>query len=161
MNNGNGPKKILILDDNSDYRALLLKHLGTMFKGAEIVEYDPLSLGAPGDDFNWSEFDVLILDYQLNLPGITGLDIFQKHKMKASFPATIMLTGAGTEELALKVLDYGIYNYLDKQKLGKEALKKSIIDAFEKNRKATTVRPLINPCFIRNWKIRCSPARTR
>ena len=136
MNNGNELKKILILDDNSDYRNLLRKHLGAMFKGAEIAEYDPLSLGAPGDDFDWSEFDVLILDYQLNLPGMTGLDIFQKYKLKASFPATIMLTGAGTEELALKVLDYGIYNYLDKQALSKEALKNSIIDAFEKNRRA-------------------------
>jgi len=134
MNNGQDLKKILILDDSSDYRKLLLKHLGTMFKDIQIVEYDPIAQGPPGDNFDWSGFDVLILDYQLNLPGVTGLDIFQKNKKKPSFPATIMLTGAGTEELALKVLDYGIYNYLDKKKLGKETLKNSIIDAFNKNR---------------------------
>lgn len=136
MKNDQELRRILILDDSSDYRKLLLKHLGNMFKGAEIAEYDPVSQGAPGADFDWSQFDVLILDYQLNLPGVTGLDIFQKNKKKESFPATIMLTGAGTEELALKVLDYGIYNYLDKQKLGKEALKTSIMDAFNKNRTA-------------------------
>lgn len=136
MNNGQDLKRILILDDSSDYRKLLLKHLGTMFKNVEIVEYDPVTQGPPGEDFDWSGFDVLILDYQLNLPGITGLDIFQKNKKTPSFPATIMLTGAGTEELALKVLDYGIYNYLDKKKLGKEALKNSIIDAFNKNRES-------------------------
>ena len=135
MNNVHQLKRILILDDNSDYRKLLLKHLGNMFEGAEIVEYDPLSQGAPGEDFDWSLYDVLILDYQLNLPGITGLDIFQKNKKKETFPATIMLTGAGTEELALKALDYGIYTYLNKQKLGKEELKASITDAFDKNRK--------------------------
>lgn len=136
MNDEQELKSILVLDDSGDYRKLLLKHLGTMFKGANITEYDPLAQGAPADDFDWSRFDVLILDYQLNLPGVTGLDIFQKNRQKTSFPATIMLSGAGTEALALKALDYGIYNYLDKQTLGKEVLKHSITDAFHKNRKA-------------------------
>jgi EAL domain-containing protein (putative c-di-GMP-specific phosphodiesterase class I)/DNA-binding response OmpR family regulator len=136
MNNDQKLRRILILDDNSDYRKLLLRHLGNMFKDAVIVEYDPVTRGAPGDDFDWSDYDVLILDYQLNLPGVTGLDIFQKNKKQEAFPATIMLTGAGTEQLALKVLDYGIYNYLDKQKLSKETLQSSIIDAFNKNRTA-------------------------
>lgn len=134
MNTPHELRRILILDDSSDYRKLLRKRLEAMFDGTEIVEYDPLSLGAPGDDFDWSKYDVLILDYQLNLPGITGLDIFQKYKKKDSFPATIMLTGAGTEELALKVHDYGIYNFFDKHALAKEALKTAIIEALNKNR---------------------------
>ena len=72
MNNPPELRRILILDDSSDYRKLLLKHLGAMFEGAEISEYDPVSQGVPGDNFDWSKYDVLILDYQLNLPGITG-----------------------------------------------------------------------------------------
>ncbi len=87
--------------------------------------------GVPDDDFNWAEIDFLLLDYHLSIVGTTGLDILHKHHKNPSFPATIMLTGAGTEEVAIRALKTGIYEYQPKQSLTKDKLKQSIIHAWE------------------------------
>ena len=124
-------ERILIIDDNSDYRKLINTFISKLLPGAEVIEYDPVFEGVPEDDFNWSEIDVLLLDYHLSIVGTTGLDILHKHHKKNTFPATIMLTGAGTEEIAIRALKSGIYEYLPKQSLTKDKLKQSIIHAWE------------------------------
>jgi Response regulator receiver domain len=124
-------EKVLIIDDNSDYRKLIKTFITKLLPGVESIEYDPVFEGMPDDNFNWSEIDVLLLDYHLSIVGNTGLDILHKHHKKTSFPATIMLTGAGTEEIAIRALKSGIYEYQPKQSLTKDKLKQSIIHAWE------------------------------
>ena len=126
--------RILIFDDDADLRKLLLVYLTKMFDGVDLEEYDPLVLGAPDESFEWSKYDVLILDYFLCLHGVTGLDILHANRKNPDFPATIMLTGAGNEEVAVRSLKAGVYDYLRKQSLDKKALQKSILNAFEKHR---------------------------
>ncbi|GJM04741.1 MAG: hypothetical protein DHS20C09_07320 [marine bacterium B5-7] len=124
-------EKILIIDDNSDYRKLIKTFISKLLPSVETIEYDPVFEGTPDDDFNWSDIDVLLLDYHLSIVGTTGLDILHKHHKKPAFPATIMLTGAGTEEVAVRALKTGIYEYQPKQSLTKDKLKQSIIHAWE------------------------------
>ena len=124
-------EKVLIIDDNADYRKLIVTFISKLLPGVEAVEYDPVFEGVPDDNFSWSNFDVLLLDYHLSIVGVTGLDILQKNHKKPTFPATIMLTGAGTEEIAIRALKTGIYEYLPKQSLTKDKLKQSIIHAWE------------------------------
>ncbi|MCG8379726.1 MAG: response regulator, partial [Proteobacteria bacterium] len=124
-------EKVLIIDDSSDYRKLIKTFINKLLPKIEVIEYDPVFEGAPGDDFDWAEIDVLLLDYHLSIVGTTGLDILHKHHKKPEFPATIMLTGAGTEETAIRALKFGIYEYLPKQSLTKDKLKQSIIHAWE------------------------------
>ena len=66
-------QRILILDDDADFRKLLLTHLGKLFEGVEAEEYDPVARGVPGEGFDWSRYDILILDYYLCIHNITGL----------------------------------------------------------------------------------------
>lgn len=140
MNDEQTLKRILIFDDDADLRNLLLVYLTKLFDGVELEEYDPLVLGAPDDSFDWSKFDVLILDYFLCIHGVTGLDILHANRKNPDFPATIMLTGAGNEEVAVHALKAGVYDYLRKQSLDKQELKASILKAYsshnqEKERK--------------------------
>jgi CheY-like chemotaxis protein len=127
-------EKILIIDDNSDYRKLINTFISKLLPGVEVLEYDPVFEGVPDDNFDWSEIDVLLLDYHLSIVGTTGLDILHKHHKKISFPATIMLTGAGTEEIAIRALKSGIYEYQPKQTLTKDKLKQSVIHAWEEKK---------------------------
>ncbi len=124
-------ERILIIDDSSDYRKLIKTFINKLLPSVEIIEYDPVFEGVPDDNFNWSEIDVLLLDYHLSIVGTTGLDILHKNHKKNSFPATIMLTGAGTEEIAIRAINLGIYEYQPKQSLTKDKLKQSIIHAWE------------------------------
>lgn len=116
-------EKILIIDDNSDYRKLIKTFISKLLPNVEVIEYDPVFEGVPDENFDWSEIDVLLLDYHLSIVGTTGLDILHKHHKKPEFPATIMLTGEGTEEIAIRALKSGIYEYQPKQSLTKDKLK--------------------------------------
>jgi len=123
-------QKILIIDDDGDYRKLLMNWLASQFQDIEAVEYDPQSQGVPGKDFIWSDFDVLLLDYDLRLDGVTGLDILQDNYDNLLFPVTIMLTGAGNEEIAVRALRAGVSDYLRKVQIKKEDFKTAIDNAF-------------------------------
>ncbi|NKB38781.1 MAG: EAL domain-containing protein [Gammaproteobacteria bacterium] len=133
MNDVSTPKRILIFDDDSDFRKLLLLRLSKMFPDAEIEDYDPIAKGVPDTGFDWLRYDVLLLDYFLCIHGVTGLDILRKNRKNPQFPATIMLTGAGNEEIAVRALKSGVSDYIRKETLDKNELKKSILTAHEEH----------------------------
>ena len=124
------PERILVIDDEEEYRKLLGRFLSKAFPQAEIHEYDPVESGRPDASFDWSRFDVLILDYRLGAKE-NGLDWLRRFKRdSASFPVTILLTAAASEELAVRALRHGAHDYLRKQKINAKILTKSIGDAF-------------------------------
>ncbi len=124
------PKRVLVIEDDPDYRNLLERFLTKAFPDANVVLYDPEEKGRPDAGFKWSQFDVLILDYRLgeNENGLDWLREFKKSDKK--FPATILLTAAGSEEVAVRALRFGAHDYLKKQSLNAKRLAESIADAF-------------------------------
>ncbi len=79
-------EKILIIDDNSDYRKLINTFISKLLPGTEVIELDPVFEGVPDDSYNWSDIDVLLLDYHLSIVGTTGLDVLHKHHKKTHSP---------------------------------------------------------------------------
>ena len=130
MDNRLQPSRILIIDDDADYRKLVINWLGNAAYDPEIVEYDPHESGMPGKDFDWSGIDVLLLDYDLHMGDVTGLDILVENYKSGTFPATILLTGAGSEEIAVRAFRYGITDYKRKDWLQKEELLSTIEEAY-------------------------------
>ena len=130
MGSENTPRRILIIDDDADYRKLLQTWLRGSFPVADIIERDPLNQGLPGQDFNWADIDVLLLDYDLRVPNATGLDLLHANKDNQFFPVTMMLTSAGSEDIAVRAMKYGVADYLRKEHVNKEILKSAIENAF-------------------------------
>ncbi len=124
-------EKVLIVDNDSDYRKLVKESLDRFLPDVELIEYDPILKGMPDDQFDWTQFDVLLLDY-LSVAGATSLDILHKHHKKPEFPATIMLTNMGMEEVAVHALNLGIYEYQSKRSLTGEKLSHSILRTWQK-----------------------------
>ncbi len=124
------PKRVLVIEDDPDYRNLLQRFLNKAFPDAGVDLYDPAAKGRPDAGFDWSAFDVLVLDYRLgeNENGLDWLREFKKNDKK--FPATILLTAAGSEEVAVRALRFGAHDYLKKQNLNAKRLAESIADAF-------------------------------
>ena len=59
-----------------------------------------------------SHFDIVILDHKM--PGLSGLNVLQWiHEQKLNIPV-IMLTGAGTENIAVEAMKLGAYDYIRK-----------------------------------------------
>ena len=59
-----------------------------------------------------SRFDLVVLDYKM--PGMSGLNVLQWiHEQKLDTPV-VMLTGAGSENIAVEAMKLGAYDYLKK-----------------------------------------------
>ena len=118
-------RRILVIDDDADYRNLLLALLTSLLPDADIKEYDILKHGLPPSKFDWEKYDVLILDYYLG-EDETGLDWFKRYKKSEYFPATVVITGMHDEDTAALVLKSGVHHYLSKIQLTKNRMYEGI-----------------------------------
>jgi len=105
---------ILIIDDSVDFRALVRLYLNKELENAKITEYKVEKLGRPPENFDWSRYDVLLLDYKL---GETedGLEWLQQYGKQPGFPPTIILTAEGDEYIAVKAVKLGAADYINKK----------------------------------------------
>lgn len=122
--------KILIIDDSSDFRALLRTYLNKELKDIDIIEYDFDNLGRPATDFNWSEYDILFLDYKLG-PDEDGLEWLKTYRDKPGFPPTIVLTAEGDEYIAVKSIKLGAADYMNKIDMTPKVLAEKVEEATE------------------------------
>lgn len=123
--------RLLIIDDDEDFRNLLKTYLSKSFPELDVIDYDPLAEGIPGNEFPWSEFKVLVLDYDLQNKEVNGLDILTRNKNNGLFPVTVMLTGEGSEDIAVSALKFGVVDYLRKDKIDVEQLEAAVAEALQ------------------------------
>ncbi len=121
---------ILIIDDSKDFRALVKLYLSRQLKEARLVDYEIENLGKPGPDFDWSEYDVLLLDYNLG-GGEDGFTWLMEFSSEQGFPPTIILTAEGDEYIAVKAIKLGAADYLNKVDMSPRRLVEAIIEAAE------------------------------
>lgn len=114
----------MLIDDDEDYRNLLVRKLSRAYQDLIVHEIDPNTMELPGEDYPWEEIDFIILDYQLGLD-ITGLDWFKRFRPE-QMPATILLTARGSEEIAVRAIKLGIDDYLVKEHFDNEILSDAI-----------------------------------
>ena len=116
--------KILIIDDSQDFRILVRSYLNKLLGAGgtiELIEYPLEEAGAPADDFIWSDYAVLLLDYKLGRQE-NGFDWLQKYRQAVGFPPTIILTAQGDEYIAIKAIKLGAVDYLNKVDMTPERL---------------------------------------
>src|SRR5687768_1005081 len=118
--------RILIIDDDEDFRALLSHHIAQQWPDAAIDKYDPLQKPMPDASFQLGSYDVMILDYMLGRAD--GLQWLAEFKKRADCPRILFLTGAGNEVIAVKAMKAGADDYQRKQELTREKLIRSIRD---------------------------------
>ncbi len=121
--------KVLVIEPEAEFRKKIMRFLTQAFPHAEIHPYDPTTSGRPDSEFNWARFDVLILDYHLG-GDENGLEWLRAFKHESNrFPATVLLTSADNEEVAVKALRHGAHDFLRKQDLSAHKLAEGIADA--------------------------------
>lgn len=106
------PIRILLVEDNEHDQIAFLRALAKADTPFEVTvceraERIPAALHAGSESF-----DIVVLDQ--NLPGISGLAAFKKLQQKSGVPPFVMLTGTGSEDLAVDALRAGIYDYIIK-----------------------------------------------
>ncbi len=120
--------KILIIDDSIDFRAVVRLYLSKALPESQIDEYVVEKIGRPPDNYDWSKYDVLLLDYQLSETE-DGLEWLKTYGRSPGFPATIILTAEGDEYVAVKAVKLGAADYINKKDISPRRLKEMVLDA--------------------------------
>jgi len=126
-------KRILIVDDNEADRLLYRRYLGQTL-GHERLEITEADSGADGLlCFQQERPDCILLDY--NLLDTDGLIFLEDLKQLAPADSlcVVMITGGGSEALAVRVLNNGALDYLVKGHFDQEMLTRTVRHAIEKN----------------------------
>lgn len=139
----------MIIDDDEDYRNLLVRKLCRSYPRINIHEVDPLTMALPDEKYPWDELDFIILDYQLGID-YTGLDWFKRFKPE-NMPATILLTARGSEEIAVRAIKLGVDDYIVKEHFDNDTLTDSINECvYNKKRERARMLDLNNKSAVFN-----------
>lgn len=126
-------KKILLVDDNEQDRTLYRRYLSKS-EGHERLEFREAATGAEAQAvFVAFRPDCVLLDYYL--PDTDGLGLLAALVTLAP-PDTlcvVMITGGGSEGLAVRALNNGALDYLVKQQFDQTMLVKTVLHAIERN----------------------------
>lgn len=88
--------RVLIIDDQNDFRRLLAHHVSTGFDSPSIAEYDPVARGRLPSDFSGSAYDAVLLG---DTPGSEdGLAWLRDLSRRNGFPPIIYLLSDPTAE---------------------------------------------------------------
>ncbi len=101
-------KKILIIDDEKQICELLIHYFKRLDFSVRAVSSGQEALSGMGSFIP----NIVLLDYMM--PDITGLQLFPKIRKLFPFAKVIILTGRGSEEIAVKALKMGIDDYITK-----------------------------------------------
>ena len=126
-------KRLLLIDDDAGDRQLYQRFLAPR-EGFEHLEIVEAVSGAEGLAlFRSQPPDCVLLDYKL--PDTDGLTLLET-LVRETIPGTlcvVMITGRGSESLAVRALNNGALDYLVKQQFDRDSLYKTVVHAIEKN----------------------------
>ena len=127
------PLRVLIIDDSEDDREAFRRMLTHGLPAAyDVVE------AASGEEGVRSCLafspDCILLDY--SLPGRNGVAVLEEIRKSRPFAAAVMLTGHGSEMVAVDVMKAGAQDYFTKDSVSRDALRRAIANAVDRQRLA-------------------------
>ncbi len=112
QNSVSSPIHILLVEDNEHDQTAFKRALGKSPTDFDITVCDKAEDAFDKLSVNQDSFDLIIVDF--DLPGMTGLDFYRRQQHLKNQPPFVMLTGAGSENLAVEALQAGMYDYIIK-----------------------------------------------
>lgn len=132
--------KILLVDDNPNDRVLMMRLIAKELPQAQFEEVTTAAKFS--DALGQFDFDVVVTDYDVRWAN--GLDVLRRVKERDPYVPVIMVTGTGTEEVAVQALKEGLSDYLIKQHMRRlpAAIKEALDKAELKKKLDRTLKEL-------------------
>lgn len=123
--------KVLLVEDSRDHQYLFIKRIKeTGIHSIMVYETgeEAIAVIKRGDDFN-----LVIVDY--SLPGKSGIEVIEEiRRINPELPI-IMITGLGSEKVAVQAMKLGVQDYLTKEEMFEpENLKQTITQVLLEHR---------------------------
>ncbi len=112
--------RVLIIDDQNDFRRLLARHIVTGFDSPSVAEYDPASRGRLPADFSGSAYDAVLLGDKSGAE--SGLEWLRDLSRRNGFPPIIYLISRLTADAEEAAIAAGAHACLSRRKIDHEGL---------------------------------------
>lgn len=108
--------KILVVDDEADMRALFEQYFRKEIKSGEMIFVFARSGGEALEILNHQNQEFILILSDINMPGMSGLELLQKLKQKYLLPPpkVMMITAYGDEYNFQQAMSYGADDFLTK-----------------------------------------------
>src|SRR5438132_11836002 len=120
--------RVLIIDDNPDDRALVMRELGLEYLDLHVRQVTEEQAFA--DALQGGNFDLVITDSHLRWTD--GLSVLCAVKARHPGVPVIMFTGTGNEELAVEAMQAGLDDYIRKTTKSAAHLRTAVRSALER-----------------------------
>lgn len=126
--------RLLLVDDDPRFRALLRHHVSCDWTDADIVAYNPVIRGTLPAEFLAQGFDAVLLDH--DWVGGAGIDWLRDLAARPGFAPVVFIAAAGAARMAEDALAAGAHAVIDKGKIDHELLVGAVAGASERQRLA-------------------------
>jgi diguanylate cyclase (GGDEF)-like protein len=120
-------KKVLVIDDNALMGEILADYLRTEDLAVRVAKSGEQGLRMLAAE----PADVVVID--LVMPGMGGLEILARTTRRRPHPEVIIVTAFGTVETAVRAVQLGAFDYLQKP-VNPEVLRETVLRAIERQR---------------------------
>src|SRR5215210_6917533 len=129
MENKRQGKRILIVDDDEDDFFITSEYIKSIPSNNFIVDWSYNYKDALQKLVS-NEYHIYFVDYRLGIK--TGMDLLTDAIAQGCEAPIILLTGKGTQEIDVKAMESGAYDYLVKSELNTEKLERCIRYSLER-----------------------------
>ena len=114
--------RAIIISDSKDYMVRMRRALAGLLPEIEVTEHDPDQNGKPAAEFDWSFYDLLLIEDRLNgaESGLAWLAAFRLH---AQLPPSILIAENEDSFIAGKVNEMDATEYVLRSELDNDKLK--------------------------------------
>jgi DNA-binding NarL/FixJ family response regulator len=112
--------RVLIIDDQDDFRRLLAHHVLTAFDSPSVAEYEPSARGRLPPDFSGSAYDVVLLGDKVGRD--FGVDWLRDLSRRNNFPPIVYLMARPSPETEETAIHAGAQACLSRDKVNHAAL---------------------------------------
>ena len=129
MNKQNQEKRILIVDDDEDDFFITSEYIKNIPNNSFTVDWS-YNYNDALQKLVSNEYNIYFVDYRLGIK--TGMDLLTDAIARGCEEPIILLTGKGTQEIDVKAMESGAYDYLIKSELNTEKLERCIRYSLER-----------------------------
>ncbi|MEQ8662039.1 MAG: serine/threonine-protein kinase [Gammaproteobacteria bacterium] len=135
-----GAMRIIIISDSRDFMSRLRRMLAAIDPRAEVTEYDADMHGRPGPEFDWSVYDLLVIEDRL-ASAESGLAWLAMFALSVRLPATIMVAAHADPFIASRVGEMQRTEYVLREELD-EARLRALMVRLDVEARAQAARPV-------------------